>query len=86
MTGAPLEEKGMRAKSALAKDAPEAQLQSKPQARSVEDWIKRIRELRSAGRIDEATKEIVAFRSAYGERAESLLPADLRTFGMPAAR
>ncbi|HTR59321.1 MAG TPA: hypothetical protein VMM27_14170 [Casimicrobiaceae bacterium] len=86
VTGAPLEEKPLRAKSALAKDASEAQVQAKTQPRSVEDWIKLIRELRSAGRIDEATKEIAAFRSAYGERADSLLPADLRAFGTPAAR
>jgi len=86
VTGAPLEEKPLRAKSALAKDALEAPVQSKTQPRSVEDWIKLIRELRSAGRIDEATKEIAAFRSAYGERADSLLPADLRAFGTPAAR
>ena len=86
VTGAPLEEKPLRAKSALAKDASEAQVQAKTQPRSVEDWIKLIRELRSAGRVDEATKEIAAFRSAYGERADSLLPADLRAFGTPAAR
>lgn len=86
VAGAPVEEKPMRAKSALAKDASEAQMQAKTQPRSVEDWIKLIRELRSAGRIDEATKEIAAFRSAYGERADSLLPADLRAFGTPAAR
>ncbi|HSS69234.1 MAG TPA: hypothetical protein VLQ46_01115 [Casimicrobiaceae bacterium] len=86
VAGAPLEEKPTRAKSALAKDASEAQEQSKTQPRSVEDWIKLIRELRSAGRIDEATKEIAAFRSAYGERADSLLPADLRAFGAPTAR
>ena len=86
VTGAPLEEKRMRAKSALAKDALEAPSQSKTEPRSVEDWIKLIRELRSAGRTDEATKELAAFRTAYGERADSLLPADLRNFGAPAAR
>jgi hypothetical protein len=84
VTGAPLEEKRMQPKSALAKDALEAPSQSKTEPRSVEDWIKLIRDLRSEGRIDEATKEIAAFRSAYGERADSLLPADLRAFGAPA--
>jgi hypothetical protein len=48
--------------------------------RSAEDWIKLIRELRNEGRIDEASKELVAFRSAYGARADSLLPQDLREF------
>jgi hypothetical protein len=47
-------------------------------ARAVDDWIKRIRELRNAGRLDEAAKELAAFRSTYGERADALLPADLR--------
>jgi len=47
-------------------------------ARAVDDWIKRIRDLKVAGRLDEAAKELAAFRSAYGERAEALLPEDLR--------
>jgi hypothetical protein len=84
VTSAPLEEKRMQPKSALAKDSLEAPSQSKPEPRSVEDWIKLIRDLRSEGKIEEATKEIAAFRSAYGERADSLLPADLRAFGVPA--
>jgi hypothetical protein len=46
--------------------------------RSVEDWIKRIRELRNAERFDDMTKELAAFRAAFGERADALLPADLR--------
>jgi hypothetical protein len=48
--------------------------------RSAEDWIRLIRELRNEGRIDQAAKELVAFRDAYGERADSLLPQDLREF------
>jgi hypothetical protein len=47
-------------------------------ARAVDDWIKRIRDLKVAGRLDEAAKELAAFRSAYGERADALLPEDLR--------
>jgi hypothetical protein len=47
-------------------------------ARSVDDWIKLIRDLRISGKLAEATKELAAFREAYGERADSLLPADLR--------
>ena len=48
-------------------------------ARSVEEWIKRIRDLKNEGRLDEAVKELAAFRAEYGERADALLPADLRT-------
>ncbi|HEY2970745.1 MAG TPA: hypothetical protein VGK75_20505 [Casimicrobiaceae bacterium] len=47
-------------------------------ARSVEEWIKRIRDLKNAGRLDEAAKELAAFRNEYGERADALLPADMR--------
>lgn len=43
-----------------------------------EEWIKLIRRLKSEGRNDEATKELAAFRAAYKERTDSLLPADLR--------
>ena len=82
--GALLEQKREEPQSALAKDALEAAPRAKTAPRSVEDWIKLIRQLRSEGRIEEATKEIVAFRSAYGERADSLLPADLRALS-PAA-
>ena len=47
-------------------------------ARSVEEWIKRIRDLKNEGRLDEAAKELAAFRNEYRERADALLPADLR--------
>ncbi len=59
------------AKSAAtgAKDAP------KPP----EEWIKLIRRLRSEGHNDEALRELTAFRAAYKERADGLLPADLRS-------
>ena len=53
-------------------------------ARGVEDWIKRIRDLKNDGRLDEAAKELAAFRAAYGERADALLPADLRQIKTPA--
>jgi hypothetical protein len=49
-------------------------------ARSVEDWLKRIRELKNEGRVDDAAKELTAFRSAFGERADALLPPDLRAW------
>lgn len=46
--------------------------------RSVEEWIRRIRNLKSAGRVDEAAKELAAFHATYGDRADALLPADLQ--------
>ena len=73
-----LEQKQAEPQSALAKDALKAVPRAKTAPRSVEDWIKLIRQLKSEGRIEEATKEVASFRSAYGERADSLLPADLR--------
>jgi hypothetical protein len=44
----------------------------------VDEWIKRIRDLKREGRAEEAAKELAAFRTAYGTRADALLPADLR--------
>jgi hypothetical protein len=77
------------ARSAAATNAEEAQTKSKvattdeakakeASARSVEEWIKRIRDLKNEGRLDEAAKALAAFRNEYGERADALLPADLR--------
>jgi hypothetical protein len=43
-----------------------------------EEWIKLIRKLKSEGRNDDAARELAAFRAAYKERADALLPADLR--------
>jgi hypothetical protein len=45
-----------------------------------DEWIKRIRRLIAEGKNDDAAKELVAFRREYKERAETLLPADLRAF------
>jgi hypothetical protein len=47
-------------------------------AESVEAWIARIRELRASGQMDAVAKELLRFRETYGERADALLPADLR--------
>ena len=47
--------------------------------RPADEWIKLIRRLRAEGKTDEAAKELAAFRAAYKERADELLPADLRT-------
>jgi hypothetical protein len=63
----------------MAKGAPASDANAPPASeRSVEEWIKRIRDLKNADRLDEAAKELAAFRSAYGTRADALLPADLR--------
>lgn len=48
------------------------------QPRTVDEWIRLIRRLKAEGRNDLATKELAAFRARYQERADALLPADLR--------
>jgi hypothetical protein len=53
-------------------------------ALSVEDRIKRIRDLKNQGRFDDAAKELDAFRAAFGERADALLPPDLRAWAQAA--
>lgn len=57
------------AKVAVAKDA---------SARSVDEWVALIRRLRADGKIADAAKELAAFHDMYKDRAEGLLPADLR--------
>jgi hypothetical protein len=47
-------------------------------AESVEAWIARIRELKASGQVAAAAKELEKFRTTYGERADALLPQDLR--------
>ena len=87
------------ARSAAAPSAEEAQMRERVAeakvatvkakegaARRVEEWIKRIRDLKNAGRQDEAAKELAAFRNEYGERADALLPADLRAMKAPAPK
>ena len=51
--------------------------------RGVDDWVKLIRDLRGEGRFDDAARELAAFREAYGERADALLPVDLRELPAP---
>jgi hypothetical protein len=80
---AALEEKSAQSQGALAKDADSGQMKPKS-ARSVEEWVKLIRQLRDERRFDEAAKELADFRAAYGERADALLPPDLRQFASPA--
>jgi len=82
------EEAQTKSKVAMAKVATTDEAKAKEaSARSVEEWIKRIRDLKNEGRLDEAAKELAAFRNEYGERADALLPADLRQMKMqPAAK
>ncbi len=77
---APREEpKPSNAPAALAKRARDkaATLDEAPQ-RSVDEWIVLIRRLKAEGRNELAAKELAAFRARYQDRADALLPADLR--------
>jgi len=67
-------------KAGLAKVATMDQARAKDAAapRPADEWIKLIRKLRAEGKTEEAAKELAAFRAAYKERADELLPADLR--------
>src|SRR4029453_10461480 len=51
---------------------------------AVPDWVALIRKLRDEGKMDEAAKELAAFRPAYPDH-ERLLPPDLRDW-KPAQR
>ena len=73
------EEAQTKNRVAMAKVATTDEAKAKrASARSIEEWIKRIRDLKNEGRLDEAAKELAAFRNEYAERADALLPADLR--------
>jgi hypothetical protein len=61
----------LKAKDALARAS------DKP-PRPAGEWIASIQRLRYEGRIAEAAKELAAFREAYKDRADALLPPDLR--------
>jgi hypothetical protein len=67
------------APAAIAKRAQDsAAVQGEPPPRTVDEWIRLIRRLKAEGRNDLAAKELAAFRTRYQERADALLPADLR--------
>jgi hypothetical protein len=74
--GAPPSQQARTAAAKVSR-ADAAPLQAPP-ARRAEEWVKRIRDLKTEGRLEEAAKELAAFRAAYGERADALLPADLQ--------
>src|SRR5437899_872613 len=76
---------------ALTADAANASVGASVDARAkvqpklaVPDWITLIRKLRDEGKMDEAAKELAAFRAAYPDH-ERLLPPDLRDW-KPVAR
>jgi len=71
------------AASAAVGAAVEAREKVQPKL-AVPDWIALIRKLRDEGKMDEAAKELTAFRSAYPDH-ERLLPPDLRDW-KPAQR
>jgi hypothetical protein len=74
----PTEESQERARPSMARIASAPEQMKDAAIKPPEEWIKLIRRLKSEGRNDEAAKELAAFRTAYGERADALLPADLR--------
>jgi hypothetical protein len=60
------------------KVAPERRKDATPLA--PDEWIKRIRRLIAEGKNEGAAKELADFRREYKERADVLLPVDLRNF------
>lgn len=79
-----------RAAPASAKASVESQSQSGASAEAqprlpVSEWVVLIRRLRDEGRIDEAAKELAAFRAAYPDH-ERQLPPDLRDWKPASAR
>jgi hypothetical protein len=64
----------------LAKRAHDSAAVTDEAPRTVDEWIRLIRRLKAEGRNDLAAKELAAFRTRYQERADALLPADLRDF------
>jgi len=73
------------AKMAAAPAAREATADARARDRGplpIAEWIALIRTLRADGRIDDATRELAAFRAAHADH-ERLLPADLRDWRPP---
>jgi hypothetical protein len=65
-----------QAVAASSSDSTDARARA-PAKLAAPDWISLIRKLRDEGRIDDAAKELAAFRAAYPDH-ERLLPQDLR--------
>lgn len=64
------------AAGAIAQNAPPAE-EARRKARDPDAWIAEIRKLKDAGQLEDALRELKAFREAVPE-AEKKLPADLR--------
>jgi hypothetical protein len=64
--------------AALANVAPERERAKDSAPRTPDEWIKLIRRLQGEGRKEDVTRELAAFRAEYKERADALLPPDLR--------
>lgn len=75
---APAAESEAPRQKALAKLATRDEGRAKDAPRPPAEWIALIRKLKSEGKTVEAAKELTAFRAAYKERADALLPDDLR--------
>ena len=73
---APSERRMTMARTATGEIKREADAQPRP----ADEWIKLMRRLIAEGKPAEAAKELAAFRAAYKERADALLPSDLREF------
>ncbi len=65
----------VEAASAPVAMASEPQLGGKAASPSLEDWLARIRKLKQQGKLEEARKELAAFRKRYPDYA---VPADLK--------
>jgi hypothetical protein len=62
-------------------DKPAAEVDAKTgdaEARSIEEWIRTIQRYKAEGRSDLAARELALFRARYPDRADTLLPPDLR--------
>ena len=66
---------------ALAKSA----VKDESQARRADEFVARIRRLRSEGKMEEAAQELAAFRTAFAD-ADARLPSDLREWAASVKR
>jgi hypothetical protein len=66
---------------ALAKSA----IKDESQARRADEFVARIRRLRSEGKMEEAAQELAAFRTAFAD-ADARLPSDLREWAASVKR
>lgn len=64
--------------AALAKRASDAAELRGEAPRTVDEWIRLLRRLKIEGKSDLLARELAAFRAMYKDRADELLPADLR--------